>query len=78
MEIHPARFGQPPRKTGTRGLTEKYVSVFMNQTTKETQKACTFCHIRTGSKELNEAGRCYLDKKTLAGYAPKEKQEEKK
>ena len=45
---------------------------------KETQKACTFCHIRTGSKELNEAGRYYLDKKTLEGFVPKEKQAEKK
>lgn len=45
---------------------------------KETQKACTFCHIKTGSKELNEAGKYYLEKKTLEGYQPQEKQEEKK
>ena len=45
---------------------------------KETQKACTVCHIKTGAKELNEAGKYYLEKKTLEGFIPKEKQEVKK
>ena len=45
---------------------------------KDTQKACTVCHIKTGGKELNEAGKYFLEKKTLEGFVPKEKQEVKK
>ena len=45
---------------------------------KDTQKACTVCHIKTGAKELNEAGKYFLEKKTLEGFASKEKPEVKK
>ena len=45
---------------------------------KETQKACTVCHIKTGAKELNEAGKYFLEKKTLDGFVSKEKPEVKK
>jgi len=27
--------------------------------TKETKKACTYCHVKAGSKDLNDVGKCY-------------------
>jgi len=27
--------------------------------TKAEKKACTACHVKTGSKELNDTGKCY-------------------
>ncbi len=26
---------------------------------KKESKACTYCHVKTGQKELNDAGKCY-------------------
>jgi hypothetical protein len=28
---------------------------------KKENKNCTFCHIKAGSKELNDVGKCYKD-----------------
>ena len=36
--------------------------------TKKTKKACTFCHVTAASKELNDAGKYYKEKKTLEGF----------
>jgi len=41
--------------------------------TKKEKKACVFCHVTATSKELNDAGRHYKEKKTLEGYKAKEK-----
>ena len=42
--------------------------------TKKEKKACVFCHVKAASKELNEAGKYYKEKKTLDGYqAPAKK-----
>ncbi len=41
--------------------------------TKKEKKACVFCHVTATSKELNDAGKYYKEKKTLEGYKPKEK-----
>jgi len=40
---------------------------------KKEGKACTFCHVKLGSKELNDAGKYYKDHNhSLEGYqAPK-------
>lgn len=38
---------------------------------KKTDKSCTYCHIKYGSKELTEAGKYYRDKGTLDGYKKK-------
>ena len=38
---------------------------------KKEKKACTFCHVKQGSKELNDAGKYYHEKKTLDGYQAK-------
>jgi len=36
---------------------------------KKEGKACTFCHIKMGSKELNDAGKYYKDHNhSLEGY----------
>lgn len=35
---------------------------------KKEKKTCTFCHLRAGSKELNDAGKYYKAKGTLEGY----------
>ncbi|HYP07816.1 MAG TPA: hypothetical protein VER03_16405 [Bryobacteraceae bacterium] len=32
------------------------------------KKACAFCHVTASSKELNDAGKYYKEKKTLEGY----------
>jgi hypothetical protein len=32
------------------------------------KKACAFCHVTAASKELNDAGKYYKEKKTLEGY----------
>ena len=34
---------------------------------KKTGKSCTYCHIKYGSKDLTEAGKCYKDKGSLDG-----------
>lgn len=39
--------------------------------TKKEKKACTYCHAKAGSKELNEAGKYYKEKKSFAGYKEK-------
>lgn len=40
---------------------------------KKEKKTCTFCHVRAGSKELNDAGKFYKAKGTLDGYKSSEK-----
>ena len=37
---------------------------------KKEKKPCATCHVKTGSKELNDVGKYYKEKKTLEG-APK-------
>jgi hypothetical protein len=41
--------------------------------TKKEKKACVFCHVKATSKELNEAGKYYKEKKSLEGYQAAEK-----
>ncbi len=42
--------------------------------TKKEKTACTTCHIKLGSKELNDVGKCYEKKKSLeACKAPEKK-----
>jgi len=37
--------------------------------TKKEGKACTFCHVKAGSKELNDAGKYYQEHNhSLEGY----------
>lgn len=33
--------------------------------TKKEKKPCTACHVSAKSKELNDVGKCYADKKNL-------------
>ena len=41
---------------------------------KKEKTACTTCHTKTGSKELNDVGKCYAQKKSLeACQAPPKK-----
>lgn len=39
--------------------------------TKKEKKACTVCHTKASSKELNKVGECYKDKKSLEGCETK-------
>ena len=40
--------------------------------TKKEKKACTYCHVKASSKELNDAGKYYKDHDhSLEGYQPK-------
>ena len=41
--------------------------------TKKEKKPCAFCHVTATSKELNDAGKHYKEKKSLIGYQAKEK-----
>jgi len=43
---------------------------------KKEKKACTYCHVKLGSKDLNDVGKCYQkNKHSLEGCEPKEKKE---
>ena len=35
--------------------------------TKKEKKGCAVCHVTAKSKDLNEVGKCYHEKKTLEG-----------
>ncbi len=41
--------------------------------TKKEKTACTTCHTKPGSKELNDVGKCYEKKKSLAACKAPEK-----
>lgn len=41
--------------------------------TKKEGKPCTACHVKPGSKELNDVGKCYEKKKSLQECVPPEK-----
>jgi hypothetical protein len=40
---------------------------------KKEKKGCVVCHVKAGSKDLNDAGKYYKEKKSLVGYKAKEK-----
>jgi cytochrome c553 len=35
--------------------------------TKKEKTPCTTCHVKAGSKDLNDVGKCYAEKHTLDG-----------
>jgi hypothetical protein len=39
--------------------------------TKKEKKPCTTCHVKTGTKDLNDVGKCYQEKKNLTDCAAK-------
>lgn len=41
--------------------------------TKKEKKSCVFCHTKANSKELNDVGKCYGQKKSLDGCAAEKK-----
>ncbi len=49
------------------------VSVAKPEYTKKEGKACTYCHVKAGSKDLNDAGKYYKEKGTLKGYVEPKK-----
>jgi hypothetical protein len=54
------------------GLIVSTASYGKVEYTKKEKKGCAFCHVTAKSKELNDAGKYYQEKKTLEGYkAPK-------
>lgn len=45
---------------------------------KKEHKACTYCHVKMGSKELNDVGKCYQkNKNSLQGCESKDKEKDK-
>ena len=55
---------------GTLGVTTS--SYAKPEYTKKESKTCTFCHVKAGSKDLNDAGKYYKDHNhSLQGYTPK-------
>ncbi len=54
------------------GLMASTMMVAKPEFAKKEGKACTFCHVKAGSTDLNDAGKYYKEKGTLKGYeAPK-------
>jgi len=49
------------------------VSVAKPELSKKEGKACAYCHVKTGAKELNDAGKYYKEKGTLKGYVEPKK-----
>lgn len=45
---------------------------------KKEKAACTTCHIKMGSKELNDVGKCYAKKKSLKACESGNKEGKKK
>ena len=54
------------------------VSFGKSEYTKKEGKACTYCHVKAASKELNDVGKCYQEKKSLQGCEPKKTEENEK
>ena len=46
--------------------------------TKKEKKPCATCHVSANSKELNDTGKFYKEKKTLEGAPKSEKAADKK
>ena len=44
---------------------------------KKEKTACTTCHVKMGSKELNNVGKCYQKKKNLKACEPEQKEGKK-
>jgi len=45
---------------------------------KKEKKSCTYCHVKIGSKDLNDVGKCYQkNKHSLEGCESKPKEEKK-
>ena len=38
---------------------------------KKEKKTCVFCHVKVGSKDLNDAGKYFKQNKSLVGYKAK-------
>jgi hypothetical protein len=54
------------------GLTLASSSFGKPEYTKTEKKACTYCHVTQGKKDLNETGKCYAEHDhSLAACAPK-------
>jgi hypothetical protein len=53
-------------------LVDSTVTYGKPEYTKKEKKACTYCHVKAGSKELNDAGKYYKEHDhSLEGYQPK-------
>ncbi|MCC6859234.1 MAG: hypothetical protein IT158_11770 [Bryobacterales bacterium] len=55
------------------GLLATTASYAKPEYTKKEKKGCVFCHVSAKSKELNDAGKYYQEKKTLEGYKAPQK-----
>jgi hypothetical protein len=53
------------------GLVSSTVSFGKPEYTKKEKKACTYCHTKAGSKDLNKVGECYAKKHSLEGCEAK-------
>jgi hypothetical protein len=62
------RFSVPALVLCTAFLLNSSVAFAKKEYTVKEKKPCTVCHITATSKELNDAGKYYKEKKTLEGY----------
>jgi hypothetical protein len=54
------------------GLMLASLSFGKTEYAKKEKKACTYCHVTQGKKDLNEAGKCYAEHDhSLAACEPK-------
>jgi hypothetical protein len=45
------------------GLSLLPLAKAKSEYSKKEGKKCTYCHVKTGSKDLNDTGNCYKEKK---------------
>jgi hypothetical protein len=62
------RFATPALILCAALLLNSSAALAKKEYTVKEKKSCAFCHVTATSKELNDAGKYYKEKKTLEGY----------
>jgi len=66
------KFGLPLAVLSAGLMMTSSLSYAKPEFTKKEKKPCTFCHVKAGKKDLNDAGKYYKDHNfSLEGYTPK-------
>jgi len=72
--MHILKFAIPAAILSVGLLVDTTASFAKAEFSKKEKKACTFCHVKAGSKELNDAGKYYKEHKfSLEGYQAEKK-----
>lgn len=72
MKTKLLKFGLPAAVLAASFMVTSSLSYAKPEYTKKEKKPCTFCHVKAGSKDLNDAGKYYKEHNSLEGFqAPK-------